>query len=658
MGLRPQLISDLLLIQYLFDPVADLSVLSKALIGQSMTSAVINDPHAMDEIGDEFAEHIIRNRAGIVLRASTLLKSDIWRRFVEGNAALEIRGTVNFRRVEGTNIYATGQPTVEGVRNAVVSILQDCEKPPHKITWLNLREEPLVYISGKPYCLRPSGMSLRNTKAFSGISWTRLQQLEDRLKGDVLTELANGDNRLLLHTETEEGMLVPVWEEAEAMDVETVAEIMAANRHVALDEKTQTTLEFRRIPITAEKMPEPRDMSEILNVVLKSRVEASPIILNDQLGRGRSTLTSVIVLMISEWVDDGTGEDGERIEKAGGDQPILQYHLINSLLRVLPKGLEVKRRVDSAIDRCAQIVNLREAIEEARLAAEDRDDEEAKTAKITAGMQNLRRYFELLVFQAYLMTTTPSIPVSPTFAQFVDSQPVLQTLSKDLEKVSLARITPLPSGVKEGVASESEEQEVISNRSGSILSPFTMLKSDFFPGILKRSLPLHLEGMPNLRGMSMQLFATDSLSSSATLEAIAAREVWGTGMPSVDGLKKGLKQMGAAPGGSLRVVWTSLREEPVLYVKGRPHVLRLADQPLTNVEATGISTEVVERMEVALKKDILNEAKARGNRVLLHDEVDLAGGKFEVIPVWESVTDEDVLTPREVRCLALLRCND
>ncbi len=48
------------------------------------------------------------------------------------------------------------------------------------------------------------------------------------------------------------------------------------------------------------------------------------------------------------------------------------------------------------------------------------------------------------------------------------------------------------------------------------------------------------------------------------------------------------------------MVWTSLREEPVLYVNGRPHVLRLADQPITNIEATGVTTDVVWGMELAL----------------------------------------------------------
>lgn len=55
-------------------------------------------------------------------------------------------------------------------------------------------------------------------------------------------------------------------------------------------------------------------------------------------------------------------------------------------------------------------------------------------------------------------------------------------------------------------------------------------------------------------------------------------------MPSLNGLRVALARVNAAPGGTNKVFWTSLREEPVLYVAGRPHVLRLMDKPLVNVE--------------------------------------------------------------------------
>ncbi|KAE8231174.1 hypothetical protein CF326_g3818 [Tilletia indica] len=70
--------------------------------------------------------------------------------------------------------------------------------------------------------------------------------------------------------------------------------------------------------------------------------------------------------------------------------------------------------------------------------------------------------------------------------------------------------------------------------------------------------------------------------------------------------------------------------------------------PLTNVEATGVTTEVVESMDKALKQDILKEAAMRNGQVLLHDEVEGKSGNPEVIPIWETVGENDGLTPREV----------
>lgn len=49
-------------------------------------------------------------------------------------------------------------------------------------------------------------------------------------------------------------------------------------------------------------------------------------------------------------------------------------------------------------------------------------------------------------------------------------------------------------------------------------------------------------------------------------------------------LRKVLARLNAGPDGHNNVVWTSLREEPVIYISGRPHVLRLVDRPLENVE--------------------------------------------------------------------------
>ena len=134
---------------------------------------------------------------------STLLKSSQWLReshLVEDG----VRGAINFRRVPDADIYALGQPTIDAI-DEVLGRVMDRHPNASKIVWITLREEPIVYINGAPYCLRRENFSLRNMKGeygisldylflifwvdYGGISASRLEVLEDRLKDDVLAEL-------------------------------------------------------------------------------------------------------------------------------------------------------------------------------------------------------------------------------------------------------------------------------------------------------------------------------------------------------------------------------------------------------------------------------------------------------------------------------------
>lgn len=108
-----------------------------------------------------------------------------------------------------------------------------------------------------------------------------------------------------------------------------------------------------------------------------------------------------------------------------------------------------------------------------------------------------------------------------------------------------------------------------------------------------------------------------------------------------------------------------MREEPVIYVAGRPHVLRLVNKPLENLEcvsprlgsgilltghcrATGVTTAVVESMEQSFKKDVIRELTQGNGRILLHDEVEERPGVFTIIPIWEVVSEDQIMTPRDV----------
>jgi hypothetical protein len=126
--------------------------------------------------------------------------------------------------------------------------------------------------------------------------------------------------------------------------------------------------------------------------------------------------------------------------------------------------------------------------------------------------------------------------------------------------------------------------------------------------------------------------------------------VFGIGMPTKSGLQQTLKYIRDQLGGSKRrLIWTCLREEPVIFVNGRPFVLRTFQDPLSNLETTGIVRERVEMMENRMKADILNELSHYNGQLLLHNE-EAAGGKgdFSIVPVWEHVKPENVETTLEV----------
>ncbi|KAG2117755.1 inositol hexakisphosphate-domain-containing protein [Suillus clintonianus] len=643
----------------IFAPVNDLSLLSRSgTEDKSLVAGQKNDVEIAGGqlLGDEYSDHVVKNRSGIILRESTLLKSDQW--LSESHRVSDsVRGAINFRNIPGTNIYASGQPTESAV-DEVVHRVKEAHPDVNKVVWVTLREEPIVYVNGAPYCLRRERFSLRNMKDYGGISASRLEVLEERLKDDVLAELEAFGGRLLLHTETPDGSVIPIWEEVHPSNVAVLKDIMASrkSRH-GLD------LQYVRIPITSERPPDFADISELMDLVLRTDSSSTVTVVNCQLGRGRSTLTSVLIVLIQQWLQDSRtlSQWSPRTESRSlstsmtsetfHDKPTnkrLSYQVINNLLRIVRKGSAVKNTVDEVIDQCAIVMNLRDSIEDERILAEEATEEKQKRVHASKGMHNLRRYFELILFQAYLRSTEPDTMQSfETFKSFIESRPVIKTFEKELIAEGLHALKPLERADIESVARPDEVKRVVVTRSGSILSASTILKSDFFCNLQKMSLPERIEGSPNFRRVPLTLKLASSRTSSP-VDPADEKMVCGSGMPTVQGLRRALARVDADPQGHSMVYWTSLREEPVIYIAGRPHVLRIVNKPLENVESTGVTTAMVEAMEERFKKDVIREVRMGDGRILLHDEVEERPGVFTIIPIWETVDEDDIMTPRDV----------
>jgi hypothetical protein len=97
------------------------------------------------------------------------------------------------------------------------------------------------------------------------------------------------DFRLLLHTETPDGSVIPIWEEVRPGNVAVMKDVMSACK-ASWDD---VDVFYRRVPLTAERPPDFSDYSELISVMLGPNMSHTPIVVNDQLGRGRSTLTTV-----------------------------------------------------------------------------------------------------------------------------------------------------------------------------------------------------------------------------------------------------------------------------------------------------------------------------------------------------------------------------
>jgi hypothetical protein len=89
------------------------------------------------------------------------------------------------------------------------------------------------------------------------------------------------------------------------------------------------------------------DITELLELCIHNDLDNTAMVLNDQLGRGRSTNAAVIVLLIQRWLMKGRWSQEEfqahEQKKKRSEDWKTSWQIINSCLRVIRNGLEVKR---------------------------------------------------------------------------------------------------------------------------------------------------------------------------------------------------------------------------------------------------------------------------------------------------------------------------
>ncbi|KAF6255732.1 inositol hexakisphosphate-domain-containing protein [Scenedesmus sp. NREL 46B-D3] len=672
-------------------------------------------------------EDVVRSRAGDVLIKNTLLKADHFPGCQNTKLTPLLDGAPNFRQVEGLPVYGVAIPTVRGLRN-VMDVLGAAQGQ-RGVLWHNMREEPVLYINGKPYVVRESDQPFRNVE-YTGIDRSRVEDMEARLKRDVLREAARYEQHILVTEEDDDMNVIDVWEPVTESDVQTPMEV-----YQELVEDGYN-VDYTRVPITDEKAPKDSDFELLIQRLWNVPPDAA-LVFNCQMGRGRTTTGMVIATLVTlrrlgafntaaqlagqhqpmqqqqQQVANGNGmyfhtassgvsygsqlqqqsvpawfatSKAARFSGAGGlgstgtlgsptgvgtprgtDDKLKagMYGVVRSLLRVLERGGAGKAILDTCLDACNAMQNLREAIAtyRGRLMAESKESRRAQLMGVC--LEYLERYYMLIAFTSYLTWPKfdPAAPGHVTFQDWMDSRPELRSvLSRMLRRNPLSALElhiPAATLLQDSPAghqgadddadqtarsqAEARADGIIESRSGAVLGALTILKEDYFPGMKSSRLPQVLPGAGNFR-------------------RTAGPPVYGVAMCTLGGIRNVLNavaQQQEQAGGPKTVMWFNMREEPMVYINGLPFVLREQQRPMKNLqEYAGIDAERLERMEARLKQDVLAEAAHHNGRILVARESAAAPGSLteqhhsgtgELVDMWEAVAGPGaVQTPAEV----------
>jgi hypothetical protein len=261
-------------------------------------SATIGSPAGADK---DKEKDVVASRQGNVLGPFSILKEDNFPGMRSGKVDQIIEGAPNFRQMGGgLRIYGLGMPTVDGVLGVLKMVSKShgsslSAKHVHAL-WINMREEPVVYINGKPFVLREEVRPLKNLQEYAGIEASRIESMEERLKKDVLAEALKFGGKILVAAESFEpghyGELRDEWEEIDHPDaVQTTAEVYSSLS------KQGFAVKYVRIPVTDGTTPTLGDFDSLMSIVSSFGL-GNPVIFNCQLGVGRATTGMVIAGMV------------------------------------------------------------------------------------------------------------------------------------------------------------------------------------------------------------------------------------------------------------------------------------------------------------------------------------------------------------------------
>jgi len=321
-----------------------------------------------------------------------------------------IPGCPNLRRVPGYKVYCCGQPTIAGFEAALNKVCGDIYPKDGKIIWLNLRQEPDVYVNGEPLCARPAN-KIGEYAELGDITREIAKAQEEAFLEVVKKRAADGGGKI------DYVDINKTKKQVELKEVFSLSQVIDG-----LKEKFPGLVHMR-VPVCNSASPLETDFDVICETLVGTAVN-TPVIVSDQVGLSRATTGCVIACLFKEFQISASYEG--LVETVPGVNPHLlkmdtykmdeakdtlfkgEFEVVKKLLKVLPDGIAAKNVCDKVIDKNGTpktggtgIKQLRENIAESKLSYEIMDDAAQAFLKAKI-MDNVQKYYYLIVFAAYL----------------------------------------------------------------------------------------------------------------------------------------------------------------------------------------------------------------------------------------------------------------
>jgi len=322
----------------------------------------------------------------------------------------------NLRQIPGFPVFGVGQPSAKGLSQLSEKL------PKAKTIWFNMRQEPVIYINGKPCAPRSKNDVHYNISV--DLKPEELNGFEAKFAKEVEAQKKDGSIDLHKDKDLQEN---PMEREDTSQQVK-VESIEEFNKLVAGLESSMPGLTMVRVPFQEERPLPESCFDQIVSQLAGESPSALQCVFNSQKGQGRSTMGTVIacivkasqmIVKLDKMVAEGMAQRAwaDGIIKTKFEDPIAsednndaflrgEFDVIKELLAAMPETVAGKVLADKMIDLCGVppegtgLQNLRKCIIQTKYKY-DASTEDKQVVWKRMIINFIERYFYIICFATY-----------------------------------------------------------------------------------------------------------------------------------------------------------------------------------------------------------------------------------------------------------------